>query len=473
LKGFFLILSKTDFLMFLDAPMHLWAKTHGKLEQKPLTPYEQHLLKQGQQVESLASEYIETVLLHQYSHARVLWQPAYDDGRFEIRADALIFDQDAGLYDLYEIKSSTSIHPEHKLDLTFQVLLLESILELRHVYLLHIDKTYRHGDVLDLERFFLIEELSQEVEKHRQDVDRWRHEALEVIEMEKPLPAFACTKPKTCPCPSLCHPGLSDHPVYDIPYIGRKAGQLREMGVTDIKDIPATFNLNSKQKKHYQSVKSGQALIDREAIRSALAGLTFPLHFLDYETFNPAVPLFHGYRPYEHIAFQYSLFVLQAPGADPQHYDCLLTDGSDPAPVFVPHLLGHIQDQGSVIVWNQSFEAHRNLDLTEHCPQYADQLMNINGRLFDLMLVFKEGLYVHQDFHGSASLKNVLPVLCPNLHYDDLMISNGEEAMLTWIQIIEGKYPPEQQREIETALLKYCEMDTYGMVAIWEKLRNL
>lgn len=466
-------LSKTDFLLFLDAPMHLWAKAHGKLEEKITTPYEQHLLQQGQQIEALARVYIETVLLPQYAHAEVLWQPVYDDGRFQIRADALIFDINTGLYDLYEIKSSTTIHAEHKLDLTFQVLLLESSLKLRHAYLLHIDKTYQHRDALDLERFFITEEISQEVEKHRNDVDQWQHGALEVMEMPQPLPGFACTKPKTCPCPSLCHPGLPDHPIYDIPYIGRKARQLREIGVTDIKDIPATFNLSGKQQKHCQSVKSGQAIIDRDAIHSALAGLTFPLHFLDYETFNPAVPLFPGYHPYEHIVFQYSLFIIQDPDADPQYYDCLLTDGSDPAPVFIPNLLENIQDKGSVIVWNQSFEAHRNLDLAEHCPVYADRLMDINARLFDLMLVFKEGWYVHPDFHGSASLKSVLPVLCPNLHYDDLRISNGEEAMLTWIQIVEGKYPSEQRQEIETAMREYCKLDTFGMVAIWEKLRCL
>jgi len=55
--------------------MHLWAKTHNQLQQKPLSPYEQHLMLQGQEVEALAREYIETNLLPNYSDAQLLWQP--------------------------------------------------------------------------------------------------------------------------------------------------------------------------------------------------------------------------------------------------------------------------------------------------------------------------------------------------------------------------------------------------------------
>lgn len=467
-------LSKTDFLWYLDAPMHLWAKAHDALELGTQTPYEQHLIQQGVRVETLAREYIEKVLVPQHDdHAQVFWQPTYDDGRFEIRVDAMILDLESNLYDLYEIKSSTSVHTKHEYDLTFQVLLLEGIIPLRHVYLLHIDKTYQHDGDLAVERFFLAEEVSDKVEKRRADVDKWRQAAWVVAQMKVPHPDFACTNPKTCPCPSLCHPDLPDNPVYDLPYIGKKAIQLRERGVTAIDDIPPDFNLNNKQRKHVESVRTGKPLIENEAIEQSLADLRFPLYFLDYETFNPAVPLFPGYRPYEHIVFQYSLFVLGDCQSTPRHFDCLITEGGDPAPKIIPHLIRHLGDEGSVVVWNKTFEAHRNRDLAQQCPEYAEQLLGINKRLFDLMVIFKEGHYVHPDFHGSASLKAVLPVLCPDLRYDALPISNGEEAMLTWYRLQRGEVSSEQKPEIEAAMREYCKRDTFGMVAIWEKLRKL
>jgi len=464
------MLSKTDFMLFLESPMHLWAKTHDQIELKLSSLHEQHLIQQGQKVEALAKEYIETFLMPLYEAPRLLWQPDYNDGKYEIRADALIWDKSSGVYDLYEIKSSTSIRRDHEYDVTFQVLLLEEILDLRRIYILHIDNNYQLGENLDLEQFFSLEEISTKVEKRREDVAVLRQKALDVTQMTMPDPKFACTKPNTCSYPQLCHPDLPENPIYDIPYIGRKASQLREMGITEIQAIPASFPLNAKQQKHILAVKSGNPLIDEEAIQKSLSSLTYPLHFLDYETFNPAIPLFPGYHPYEHIVFQYSLHVIEKPGDEAEHCDCLVTDKKDPAPMIVPHLLDNLQPEGSVIVWNQSFEANRNKDLSSHCPAYQAQLERINDRMYDLMLIFKDGLYVHPDFHGSASLKAVLPVLCPELSYDELEISNGEEAMMTWYWLQTANLSQSAMKQIRSAMKEYCKLDTYAMIAILEKL---
>ncbi len=467
------MLTKTDFLWYLDAPMHLWAKSHDQLEKTSHTLYEQHLIQQGQQIETLARDYIKKVLLPNHKGSQLLWQPTYSDGRYQIRADALIFNSHSNTYDLYEIKSSTSVHTDHVYDVAFQVLLLEPILNLHRVYILYINKTYQHGNHLNLERFFTFEEISHKLEKRRDDVVQWRQEALALTQKNTPHGVMTCTKPQSCPCPSLCHPNLPESPIYNIPYIGKKAIQLREMGVTAIEDIPSIFDLNIKQRKHIKAVKTNQPIIDKPSIHQSLSSLHYPLYFLDYETFNPAVPLFPNYHPYEHIVFQYSLFIVSKPQAEPQHFDFLHTKASDPAPMIVPDLISHLGPQGSVVVWNQSFEAHRNKDLAKHCPEYEGQLLGINDRLYDLMLIFKDGYYVHPDFHGSASLKAVLPVLCPNLGYQALKISSGEQAMLTWYWLQTGEMPEGDRSEIEDAMKAYCKMDTYGMVAILNKLLAL
>ncbi|HAF48073.1 MAG TPA: hypothetical protein DCL08_02395 [Anaerolineaceae bacterium] len=466
------MLSKSDFLLFLEAPMHLWAKTHNQLQQKPLSPYEQHLMLQGQEVEALAREYIETNLLPNYSDAQLLWQPTYHDNQFEIRADALIWDKTGDYYDLYEIKSSTAVRTDHEYDLTFQLLLLESFLNICHVFIVHINKDYQYSGEIDIGQFFSVEEVSEKIEKRRENVLALRQAAMQVPLVPLPKPSFACTKPQSCPCPNLCHPNLPENPIYNIPYIGKKARTLREMGITDINAIPVDFPLNDKQQRHVQAVKEAKPLIDKDSIRDALAILEYPLYFLDYETFNPAIPLFPGYRPYEHIVFQYSLHVIREPGSDPQHFECLITDKIDPAPMIVRDLLDHLGDSGSIIVWNQSFEAHRNQDLAGHCESFSPQLDRINDRLFDLMKIFKDGHYIHPDFHGSASLKAVLPVLCPEYRYENLQITNGEETMMTWYWLQTGDLDADTLDETKAAMKAYCELDTYAMVAIFHHLQK-
>ena len=467
------MLSKSDFLIFLNSPMHLWAKTHDALEQKALTPYEQHIIQQGQAIEALARQYLENEILPQYGQARIFWQPFFDDGRFEIRADALILDQDTDVYDLYEIKSSTGVRTDHEYDITFQALLLESALNLRRNYIVHIEKSYIHGESLDLAKFFVAEEVADKIEKRRESVLQLRQAALAVTKMLEPDPAWACTNPKTCPCPELCHPHLPERPVYDLPRIGKKALELREQGITAVDDIPTTFTLNAIQSKHAQAIRTGEPVIDREAIRASLGELEFPLYFLDYETFNPAVPLFRGYQPYEHIVFQYSLHKLASQDAEVEHSECLILDKGEPAPKLVSQLLQDLGPTGSVIVWYKSAESGWNKSMAQHCPEQAERLLGINARLVDLMEIFSKGFYVHPDFHGSASLKAVLPILCPELAYTDLEIANGEEAMLTWYRLQQTDMPPDELKRIDSNLRAYCQRDTYGMVAIWNYLRTL
>ena len=467
------MLSKTDFLLFLEAPMHLWAKVHQQLQVKPPTPLESFLAQQGQTIESLAKTYIEAAILPRYEKPQLLWQQGFDDGRFQIRTDALIFDHDKQGYDLYEVKSSTSVSARHKYDLAFQMLLLQSQITLDRVFILHVQKDYCLGDEFDLSQFFTITEVSLDLEKHLQKVSIFRENAYQVTQLNEPQPGFACTKPHTCPCPDLCHPNLPDHPIYELPYIGKKATKLREMGITAVKDIPASFELNQKQRRHAEAILQKTPLIDREEIRRALSQMQYPLYFLDYETFNPAIPLFRNYHPYDPIVFQYSLFEVDAPDKEPQHFDCLITGSQDPAYEIAQSLLVHIGESGSVVVWNQSFEARCNRKLASYCPQFADRLVAINERLFDLMLIFRDGSYVHPDFHGSASLKAVLPVLCPELSYKALPIGNGEQAMLTWEAIYDGRVPQEARDEIEQDLKTYCKLDTWGLVRIWQKLRAI
>jgi len=467
------MLSKSDFLLFLEAPMHLWGKYHGGCQDKPPTHFELFLSEQGQAIESLAKTYLEDHILPVYEDAQLVWQQTFDDGRFQARADAIIVDRVRGTYDLYEIKSSTSVRPTHKYDLSFQALLLKSQLNLRHVFLVHIQKDYHLGDGLNLRQFFIITDPTNEIIELEQEVALLREEAHQLTQSQALQPDLTCNNPKTCPCPALCHPNLPDHPIYDLPYIGKKATTLRGMGITAIKDIPESFNLNEKQEKHRSAIQLDKAIIDRDEIRQALSQCQYPLHFLDYETFNPAIPLFEGYHPYEPIVFQYSLFVLNKPNETPQHFECLLTGAEDPASKIVPNLLSRIGASGSVVVWNQSFEASRNRELAKRIPQYADQLHDINDRMFDLMKIFKDGLYIHPDFHGSASLKAVLPVLCPELTYDSLVISDGGQAMLTWYALQSGDIPIEDREGVEQALRTYCRLDTWGMVQLWYKLRQI
>src|SRR5690606_27837559 len=117
-------ITKTDFIAYLDAPRHLWAVKNNKIPQQEVNAYVQHLFEQGYDVEKYAERYITECLLQKYKAkgTDVLLQPKQIDGEFEARTDVLILNPETSKWDMYEIKSSTSVSKQHKYDATFQKL---------------------------------------------------------------------------------------------------------------------------------------------------------------------------------------------------------------------------------------------------------------------------------------------------------------------------------------------------------------
>ena len=55
--------------------------------------------------------------------------------------------------------------------------------------------------------------------------------------------------------------------------------------------------------------------------------------------------------------------------------------------------------------------------------------------------------YYHPAFHGSFSLKHVLPVLVPDMGYQDLAIQEGGTASQEYLRMIDpGRSPAEKSR---------------------------
>jgi len=465
------MITKTDYRLFLEAPLHLWASKNDKIENGP-SLYDQHLMKQGQEVDALAQIFAED-FIRTDSYMEIEFQQTFTDGEYQARVDVLARLPGDNKVDIYEVKSETSIKKEDKHDVTFQRLVCEATERVGSVYLIHLNKEYVREGPVDLEQLFVVENMDAEIEKLRKEVSETREAALLAASADNPAEIFSCLKPGECPCPSLCHADLPEYPVFDVPRLyGNKIRQLLDSGIRSIQEIPATFSLSDNQRQHVEVIQAGEPRILHGQIDRELQNLEFPLSFLDYETYGSAVPLFDGYEPYKPIIFQYSLHVMEGPDSEPKHFECLLTDNEDPGSALLEHLAQHLPETGSVIVWYKPFEMTRNKEMAERYPEYREFIDNMNARVYDLMEIFSKGLYIHPNFHGSASIKKVLPVLVPDLDqgYTGLQISNGEEAMLAWFEIISGGIPDFDIEQTREDLLAYCKLDTLAMIKIYEVL---
>jgi hypothetical protein len=87
--------------------------------------------------------------------------------------------------------------------------------------------------------------------------------------------------------------------------------------------VPDSHLMNDKQRLQVESYKTKSSHIDHESIRNFLKAICYPIHFLDFETFKPAIPLYDRLRPYQHIPFQYSLYIKRDKHAGLKHFDYL------------------------------------------------------------------------------------------------------------------------------------------------------
>ena len=101
-----------------------------------------------------------------------------------------------------------------------------------------------------------------------------------------------------------------------LPRIGKaKIKYLFDQGVELIHDIPEDFGLTDLQNRACLCVKNGEPYIGKE-IQREFKKLKYPLYFMDFETYNPAIPRYAGMRPFDQIPFQWSVHVQRQPGSD-------------------------------------------------------------------------------------------------------------------------------------------------------------
>ena len=267
---------------------------------------------------------------------------------------------------------------------------------------------------------------------------------------------------KRCSCADVSYKDLPDYSIFDLTRISRdKASTLLRNDIIKIEDLePGVVKLSKNQAIQAALTKKKVRQVDTENLKAKLEEITYPLYFLDYETYNFALPRLDGFKPYQHYVFQYSLHVQDSPNAELQHHEFLAdTISIDSLTSLASSLRSAIhRDGGSVLVWHRQFEESRNGELGELLPEFRDFFLSLNHRIFDLEEVFKQQLIMDYHFKGRSSFKAIRRILCAQFSYTDLNVQNGAQAMYAWYEWVQGT--------LNTELLAYCKLDTLAMVEI-------
>ena len=119
--------------------------------------------------------------------------------------------------------------------------------------------------------------------------------------------------------------------------------------------------------------------------------------------------MWDGCHPYEAVPVQFSCH-RPAPDGTIAHHEWLADGSGDPRPVLARALVAACRGARTVVAYNAGFERGCIERLADAVPELADDLLAIAARLADPLPVVRAHVY-HPDFHGSFSLKSVLPAL--------------------------------------------------------------
>ena len=215
-----------------------------------------------------------------------------------------------------------------------------------------------------------------------------------------------------------------------------------------------------------------EPIIQKEKISEWLGNIQYPVYYMDFETWTDAVPPVDGCWPYRQVCFQYSVQVEQDPGASPQEFTYLAESKTTPIADFIKNLLQVLGTEGSIVVYNASFERGRLLEFLKDDPSLQESINAIIARMIDLMDVFRSKYYYLPGMGDSYSIKWVLPAIFPDMKYDDLVIANGKDATAAFQQLA-VETDTTKMAAIQSALQTYCALDTQAMFNITQHLQKL
>ena len=447
-----MMLSKSKYVRGMNCPKSLWLYVHKKGEQV-ISEATQAIFSRGTNVGELAQQYFpngKLAMLENYpgfesakrtqefikQGVETIYEATFIYQNTLVAVDILHKENDK--WSIYEVKSTNSTKPQHITDVAVQYYVVKGTgLTVEGANVMHFNKHYVKRGNIDVKGLFIYDSIFDKVVSLQNEIEGNIPKLFQLLEADEPIVEMGkqCNSPYACDFQDYCKSFLS---------------------ITTPKELSSTPQVKTNE------------------IRRFVDSLVYPICHLDFETIMSGVPMFNESRPYQQIPFQFSIHLQQAQNSEVTHFEYLAPSnpGIDPRLGLIEQMIENTKGVNTILVYYIPFERARIKEMMEDFPQYKDELQSIVDRLVDLFFPFSKKHYVTETMQGSASIKKVLPALCPELSYNYLEIGEGMAASNAFLDLYSCD---DEQHKILTRqhLLKYCGLDTFAMVKLLEVLSEV
>jgi hypothetical protein len=446
-----------------DSGHRVGEAAHGLFPGGVLVPY----------IENDIAEQLRQTCEAMNNNTRVIYEASFQHDGIFVKADILRKNRSG--WELYEVKGGTSLKPVYVDDAALQYHVLTGAgVKVGKVFIAYINNGYVRNGELDVHQLFTCEDITAQVREKQPGIVEQLKEQRDMLNGKLPKIDIGphCSDPYPCDYSEHCWQHIPADSVFDLHGNGVKPFKLYKEGIIRQKDIPLDM-LNTKQRQQVQATLKKRNTIERGRIEAFLGTLKYPLYFLDFETFMSAIPLYDGAKPYQQLPFQYSLHYRKKKGGRLFHSEFLAEPGIDPRKPLVESLAADMPENACIMTYNMAFEKRVLSELAARYPEHRQKIDKWKDNIVDLMVPFRQRDLYYWQFKGSYSIKNVLPVLAPELSYEGLEIADGGAAMSAYHRMCAVKDDPKSLAKIRKDLLAYCKLDTLAMVRILDCLGDL
>jgi hypothetical protein len=480
-------LSKSRFVSGWQCHYQMWLRVHeATAPELQIDVVLQDRFDQGTEVGKLAQERFPGGVLIDLPHddptrvaatrlaldagAPAVFEATFVEDRVYAAIDVLERTPDG--FTVIEVKSSTKVTLEHIPDVAIQVWVARRAgLAVTRAEVMHLDTDFRHPDRGDL---FARTDVTEKVEALQAEIPEMIEAQLAALAAAQPaIPAGThCWRiDRDCPFWGRCFP-TDEHHVWTLyRYQKHQKWALVQKGVHRILDLPDTTKLSPIQRRQRDALRTGRLAVE-PGLRVALSAFDGRLGFLDFETIGRAIPVWPDVGPWRQVVVQFS-YHEQVPGAPGTYrHSAYLAEGpGDPREELALRLLEATVHAERIVMYS-SFERTRIKELAQWVPHLAGALVALQGKLVDLLPVMQNHVY-HPRFRGSFGIKHVLNPMVPDLTYDDLTIVDGQVASVEIARLLFIAHKVRDRDQLRRDLLAYCERDTWAMVRLLERLRDV
>ncbi|MBQ3943034.1 MAG: DUF2779 domain-containing protein [Elusimicrobia bacterium] len=467
-------INKNLFLKTLECPVYAWHLYRGLvpkdnsltddfliMEAKNIHNMAKLLFKDGVQVSGKFDEALQqTKDLIKDKTVKTIFEPVFEYNGFVAKAD-ILHRTENNLWEIIEVKSGNKWKHKYISDTAYiSLIATKTISSLSKATLYLLSKDFRLGN--SIEELFTKVDCSFDVFTRAEDYSILLDTVKDILFAETPKKKKLKMPCKNCGLFKQCTGEGIEYHIFDLPRLSQLVfDKLCENKIYDIKNLPEDIELTQMQKIVKDCVINDKVYISPD-LKTELEKIVFPCYYLDFESVMTIYPLYNNIAPHTQVLTQYSVHKCDRIEHIVDHFEYIADHKQDCRKRIAKQLVEILGTQGSIITYS-SAEKQIIEKLILLCPELEEQFEAIIERIVDLEAILRVNYY-DKRFHGRTSIKKVLPVMIPQMNYNELEIGEGGLALSAFAYMAMGLYDEEKVKETKTNLLKYCEQDTLALV---------